>query len=146
MFNLAIDWELFRDLNPVRKVKFLKEFNTGTPVVSPDEEERLLRNAAPYVQDLIRFALSTGLRTGEIFTLRWSAVDFEKNILNVFAPKTQKIRAVPINSDARKVLEAWALGRKNEFVFYNLETGKPFVDLKSGFGRACRKAECTKNS
>jgi hypothetical protein len=22
MFNLAIDWELFRDLNPVRKVKF----------------------------------------------------------------------------------------------------------------------------
>jgi len=140
MFNLAIDWELFRDLNPVRKVKFFKEFNTGTPVVSPDEEERLLRNAAPYVQDLIRFALSTGLRTGEIFTLRWSAVDFEKNILNVFAPKTQKIRAVPINSDARKVLEAWALGRKNEFVFYNLETGKPFVDLKSGFGRACRKA------
>ncbi len=140
MFNLAIDWELFRDLNPVRKVKFFKEFNTGTPVVSPDEEERLLRNAAPYVQDLIRFALSTGLRTGEIFTLRWSAVDFEKDILNVFAPKTQKIRAVPINSDARKVLEAWALGRKNEFVFYNLETGKPFVDPKSGFGRGCRKA------
>jgi len=67
-------------------------------------------------------------------------VDFEKNILNVFAPKTQKTRAVPINSDARKVLEFWALGRKNEFVFYNFETGKPFVDLKSGFGLACRKA------
>jgi site-specific recombinase XerD len=40
---------------------------------------------------------------------------------------------------ARKV-EAWALGRKSEFVFYNFETGKPLVDLKSGFGRACRKA------
>ena len=140
MFNLAIDWELFRDLNPVRKVKFFRELNTGTRVVSPEEEESLLRNAAPYIQDLIRFALNTGLRTGEIFILRWSNVDFEKNILNVFAPKTQKTRAVPINSDARKVLEFWALGRKNEFVFYNFETGKPFVDLKSGFGLACRKA------
>lgn len=106
MFNLAIDWELFRDLNPVRKVKFFKEFNTGTRVVNPEEEEKLLRNAAPYLQDLIRFALNTGLRTGEIFILRWSNVDFEKNILNVFAPKTQKTRGVPINSGARKVLEA----------------------------------------
>jgi integrase len=108
MFNLAIDWELFRDLNPVHKVKFFKEFNTGTLVLSPQEEESLLRNAAPYILDLIRFALNTGLRTGEIFILRWSNVDFEKNILNVFAPKTQKTRAVPINSDARKVLEFWA--------------------------------------
>src|SRR6266852_8686509 len=54
MFNLAIDWELFRDLNPVRKVKFFKELNTGTRVLSPEEEESLLRNAAPYIQDLIR--------------------------------------------------------------------------------------------
>jgi len=32
------------------------------------------------------------------------------------------------------------LGRKNAFVFYNHETGGPFVDLKAGFGLACRKA------
>jgi integrase len=140
MFNLAIDWELFRDINPVRKVKFFRELNTGARVLSAEEEERLLRNAAPYLQDLIRFDLNTGLRSGEIFILNWSNVDFEKNILNVFAPKTQKTRVVPINSDARKVLEAWALGRKNEFVFYNFETGKPFVDLKTGFAQACKKA------
>jgi len=58
----------------------------------------------------------------------------------VFAPKTQKTQGVPINSGARKVLEAWALGRKSEFVFYNYETGKPFVDLKTGFAQPCRKA------
>jgi len=143
MFNLAIDWELFRDLNPVRKVKFFRELNTGTRVVSPEEEERLIRNAAPFLQDVIRFALNTGLRTGEIFILSWSNVDFERNILNVFAPKTQKTRVIPINANTRKVLEAWALGRKNEFVFYNFQTGKPFVDLKAGFALACRKAGIT---
>ena len=47
---------------------------------------------------------------------------------------------VPINSEARKVLEYWALGKRNESVFYNPETGQPFVDLKAGFALACRKA------
>lgn len=143
MFNLAIDWELFRDLNPVRKVKFFKELNTGTRVLRPEEDGMLFRNAAPYLQDLIRFDLNTGLRRGELFTLKWSDVKLEENILNVFAPKTQKTRAVPINSDARRVLDAWALGRKSEFVFYNYETGKPFVDLKAGLALACRKAGIT---
>lgn len=31
------------------------------------------------------------------------------------------------------------MGRKNEFVFYNHETGKPFVDLDAGLALACRK-------
>ncbi|MGI0083837.1 MAG: tyrosine-type recombinase/integrase [Nitrososphaerales archaeon] len=140
MFNLAIEWDLYLGLNPFRKVKFFREFNTGLRVLNPEEEEALLGNAAPYLQDLIRFALNTGLRVGEIFSLRWANVDWEKNILNVFAPKTQKIRAIPINADARKVLDCWALGKRSEFVFYNPESGKPFVDLKNGFVRACRKA------
>jgi site-specific recombinase XerD len=32
------------------------------------------------------------------------------------------------------------MGRKNEFVFYNHETGKPFVDLDTGLAQACEKA------
>jgi integrase len=90
MFNLAIDWDLFREVNPMRKVKFFKEFNTGVRVVSPDEEGKLLRNAAPYIQDVIRFALNTGLRTGEIFTLRWSNVDFEKTFLQSLRPRHKR--------------------------------------------------------
>ena len=140
MFNLAISWDLFLDLNPFRKVKFFREVNLGFRTVSLEEEEKLLRNASPYIQDIIRFGLNTGLRIGEIFGLLWAHVDLEKNILNVFAPKTQKSRAVPINTQTRKVLEYWALGRRNEFVFYNPETGMPFVDLKGGFGLACRKS------
>jgi site-specific recombinase XerD len=65
----------------------------------------------------------------------------EKNLLNVFARKTHKIRCVPLNSEARQILDSWAAGRKNEFVFYNHETGKPFVDLDAGLALACRKAE-----
>ena len=140
MFNLAINWDLFLNVNPVRKVKFFREFNTGLRVLSSEEEKSLIQNASPYLQDLIRFAVNTGLRIGEIFSLRWSNVDLKKGLLTIFSPKTEKLREVPINLETRKVLEASWLGKKNEVVFYNPETGKPFVDLKAGFGLACSKA------
>ena len=105
-----------------------------------EEEKRFLASATPYIQDIAVFALNTGLRIGEILSLTWESVDLENNLLSVFAHKTNKIRGVPINTGARRVLEYWALGRKSEFVFYNHETGNPFVDLKAGFELACRKA------
>jgi integrase len=140
MLNLAIDWDLYLGSNPVRKVKFFQEINTGFRVLSKEEEKKFLANATQYIQDIALFGLNTGLRIGEIRSLKWESVDLEKNLLTVFAEKTHKIRPVPINSEARRVLEFWTLGRKNEFVFYNHETGKPFVDLKAGFALACRKA------
>jgi len=140
MFNLAITWDLYSGLNPVRRVKFFREFNNRLRVLSPEEEGKLIHNAIPYLQDLIRFALNTGLRTGEIFSLRWSHVDLPRGILSVFASKTQTIREIPINAEAREVLEAWKLNKKNEVVFYNPQTGKPFVDLKNGFILACEKS------
>lgn len=140
MFNLAIAWDSFLGLNPVRKVKFFREIANRLRVLSPEEEKKLLQNAIPYLQDLIRFALNTGLRTGEIFSLRWSHIDLQRGILAVFASKTQTIREIPINSETRKVLEAWKLNKKNECVFYNPQTGKPFVDLKTGFNLACEKS------
>src|ERR1700674_766566 len=89
-------------------------------------------------------AVSCGLWSSThraVSSLKWESVDLEKNLLTVFAEKTHKIRPVPINSEARRVLEFWTLGRKTEFVFYNHETGKPFVDLKTGLALACRKTE-----
>jgi len=140
MFNLAIDWDLFPGPNPVRKVKFFQEITRGNRILSLEEERRLLSFATPYIQDIVIFALNTGLRIGEILSLTWESVDLEKNLLTVFAPKTQKTREIPINAKARGILDFWALGRKNEFVFYNHETGKPFVDLDTGLALACKKA------
>jgi hypothetical protein len=40
---------LTTSIKPVRKVKFFKELNIDTRVLSPAEEEELLRNAAPFL-------------------------------------------------------------------------------------------------
>jgi integrase len=140
MFHLAMDWDLYLSSNPVRKVKFFQEMNIGFRILTEEEERKLLEQATPYIQDIVTFDLNTGLRIGEILSLRWEGVDLEKGLLSIFAHKTHKIRTVPLNSDARRVLDAWAMGRKNEFIFYNHVTGKPFVDLGAGLALACRKA------
>ena len=90
MFNLAITWDLFLSANPVRKVKFFREFDIGLRVVSSEEERNLLQNASPYLQDLIRFALNTGLRIGETSSLRWFERGFEERYSDCLCAKDRK--------------------------------------------------------
>jgi integrase len=140
LFNLASVWDLFNGKNPVCRVRFFREDNIKLRTLSSDEERRLLSNAAPYLQDLICFALHTGMRVGEIFSLSWRDIDFAQGIISVRAQKTDTIRKIPINNVTRRILDFWSLGRRSEFVFYNPDTGKPFCDLKAGFKLACKKA------
>ena len=72
--------------------------------------------------------------------MRWSDVDMEKNVLNILAQKTGKMRTIPLNSSGLKVLGAWSLNRKNDLVFYNHGTSEKFVDLKADSSLACKKA------
>jgi len=141
MFNLAIDWDLYTGSNPLRKVKYFQEINTGFRVLKPDEETRLQRSATLAIQDIVLYALNTGSRIGEIFSLRWQDVDLDQSMINSFSHKTQKIRIVTVNAEVRRILEFWKLGRKNEYVFYNQKTGERFVDLDAGLELACKKAE-----
>ncbi|SRR6266704_1478247 len=92
----------------------------------------------PIFRTLPCLPLNTGLRIGGILALKWESVKLENGLLSVFAANTHKTRPVPINSEARRVWNL-AVGRKNEFVSYNRETGKPFVDLTAGFALACRR-------
>jgi integrase len=73
-------------------VKFFQEINRGNRVLSLEEESKLLASATPYIQDIVVFALNTGLRIGEILSLTWKSVDLEKNLLTVFAQKTVRHR------------------------------------------------------
>jgi integrase len=143
MFNLALAWDLYPKANPLRKVKFFREDNVPLRTLSIEEEERFMRSASPYIQDIARFALNTGMRIGEVFNLRWDRVDLEQGIITVLATKTGKIRKVPINEVSERILQYWNLGRRNEHVFYNHETGAPLCDLKAGFLQACKKAGIT---
>jgi len=140
MFNLAEHWKLFFGRNPVRGVKFLQEDNVQIRSLSEAEEEKLLQCCSPYLQDLVTFAINTGLRLGEILNLRWEEVDLENAAIKILVRKNRRMLEIPLNDTALAVVNGWCGLRKCENVFYNPETGGPWKDLWLGLKKACRKA------
>jgi integrase len=140
MFNLAERWSLHRGSNPVRLVKFLREDNLKFQTLSEEEERALLAQCPPYLQDMIVFAINTGLRSGEIFNLKWEDIDLERRRLKVIVRKTRRPLELPLNEGALGVLEAWYGMKRGPFVFFNQETGDRFKDVKLGLKNACKRA------
>jgi integrase len=140
MLNLAERWSLRQGANPVKLVKFLAEDNLKFQTLSDADEKAILACSPAYLQDMIVFALNTGLRSGDIFKLAWEEVDLEQRQLNFLVQKTQKLLPIPINDAAYAVLTAWHSMKKGPYVFYNQMTGDRFRDLKTGFKAACKQA------
>ncbi len=140
MFNMAERWGFHHGKNPVRLVKFLREDNLQSQTLSEQEEQRLLAQCPAYLQDMIVFAINTGLRSGEIFNLKWEEVDLERGRLNVMVRKTRRSLELPLNEAARSVLEAWHGMKRGPYVFFNLATGDRFKDLKLGLKNALKRA------
>jgi len=140
LFNMADQWQLYFGRNPVKGVKFLQEDNLQIRCLSDAEEERLLNHCSPYLQDLVTFAINTGLRLGEILSLKWQEVDLESQTIKMLVQKNRRMLEIPLNAAAFAVVNGWYGLRKCQNVFYNPETGAPWKDLWLGLNKACRKA------
>ena len=103
-FNLAVrEWEWCRE-NPVSKVSMEQENNQRDRWLSVEEEPRLLQGCAPWLHDLVTFALHTGMRMGEILELTWRGVDFNRRTVMVVRSKNGERRTIPLNETVLSVL------------------------------------------
>ncbi len=104
-FNLARrEWEWCND-NPVCRVSMEQEHNTRDRWLTVDEETRLFHAAAPWLQELMRFALHTGMRQGEILGLTWAGVDLFRRTVTVFKSKNGERRTIPLNQTVLELLK-----------------------------------------
>jgi integrase len=140
LYNLADAWGFYFGKNPVKGVRFLAENNEMFRVLSEEEEARLLPYCSPYLQDLVMFAINTGLRLGEILNLKWREVELENATIKILVKKNRRMLDMPVNENALRILKGWHGIRKTEYVFYNPETGGQWKDLWLGLKKACRKA------
>jgi site-specific recombinase XerD len=100
------------------RVRKLEENHDVGRALSPQEEGRLLTEAAgddspnrnPVLCPFLCIALSTGMRSGEIKSLRWSAIALDNSMMTVGRAKTTAGtgRQIPLNADLVKVLEEHA--------------------------------------
>jgi len=82
---------------------------------------------------------------GEIFRLKWSDINFERQEFRLW---TQKRRGgnwegawLPMNQDLEKVLrDLWKKRTQDEWVFLSPRTGTRFVDRYDMFRRICDRA------
>lgn len=93
------------------KVQMPKFDNKKTEDLTPEELGRLLNaideeKGNPHVAKMLKVALLTGLRRGEIFRLRWDDIAFEKGFVHLHDTKGGKSHAIPLNPSAREVLKS----------------------------------------
>jgi len=140
MFFVAERWGQHQGTNPVRLVKFLPENNLRFSTLSENEEQRLLLASPPYLRELILFAISTGLRTSDIFNLQWTEVDIEQQRLKKFVKKSDKPLSLPLNDTAFQIIVAREGSKHGPHVFYNPMTGDKFKDVKGALLAAVKRA------
>ncbi|EIO5099434.1 site-specific integrase [Vibrio parahaemolyticus] len=137
-FNRAVEWE-FIDSHNLRSVKLIKQDNTRIRYLSKEEEQRLLdgiqdRNQSvresdktkaqlefvDFFEPLVITAMNTGMRKGELLTLKWEHVSFPNRYLTIRSEnaKSKKTRTIPLNDTVLNLFERWrAQNPDTDFVF-----------------------------
>lgn len=121
LFNLCIEMGLCRS-NPALKIKLFKADVRRTRYLTEEEEGRLISHATPALVPIIKFALHTGMRKGEILNLTWGEVDLTNKVVLLPAAKTKARRAryIPLNQPALDALAAGGFNPdRNALVFAN---------------------------
>ena len=132
--------------NPVSGLKFFSE-PIRTRYLSDKELQSLEKMMKPEDWVLVAFAIETGLRRGEQFTLKWSQVSFETSNLTIPLPKGGKTRHVPLSDKAKSILGGMDSFLKSSWVFPSpddhLKHRSPVCFIARSFKPALRKAGIT---
>ena len=142
MITKAVDWDMASEdtLRRIRKVKNLAESNKRTRFLNVNECQRLIECCATHLKPIVITALNTGMRRGEILTLKWEQIDLLHGYITLVDTKSGEGREVPINDTMREMLKAMPHSIESVYVFTD-RNGKPYKYLTHSFATAMRKAE-----
>jgi integrase len=106
-------------VNPIPMVKKPQMPQGRNRILSEEELSRLyaaltprVKNANHWMLPLVKFALETAMRRGEILGLRWEYVDVQKRIAFIPLTKNGESRTVPLSSGAIELLMALPIDLK----------------------------------
>lgn len=142
MFTKAVEWDMVEEetLKRIRRVKLLPENNRRLRYLSKEECQRLIDNCNGNTKPIVITALNTGMRKGEILSLKWDNVDLKHGFILLDITKNGERREIPINETLRGVLQGIPRRLDVPYVFYDNTTGKPYKDIKRSFNTALRRA------
>ena len=134
MFNKGVKWGLVAE-NPCEGVSKLREAPPRDRFLTPEEVEALLSAACDSLLPIIKIALHTGMRHGEMLNLEWRDVDFVNRLVKVRESKSGKSRSIPMDQTLFDVLGELPSRSEKAFVL----TQRTHVN--QSFRRALAKAK-----
>jgi len=109
----------------------VKVDNCTTEDLTPGQLKSLLKaiseSTVIEAANIMRMALFTGMRRGELFKLQWTDIDFDRGFINIRTPKGGVSQKIPLNEQAREVLKSHPQTAANVFVRGD---GNPFTDIR----------------
>ena len=109
----------------------VKVDNRTTEDLTQDQLRSLLKAISESTDieaaNIMRMALFTGMRRGELFKLQWNDIDFDRGFITIrHDPKGGVSQKIPLNAQARDVLKNHPATADHVFTRCD---GKPFMDI-----------------
>lgn len=134
------------------KIELPKVDNEKTEDLSPEQLKKLMEAIEAdedwQAKGIMKMALFTGMRKGEIFRLEWPDINFERSVIRIRGPKGGKDQTIPLNAAAREVLEGLprpAEDAPNEDyelpLIFPGKGGRPHHDIKRAVERIRKRAD-----
>jgi integrase len=92
---------------------------------------------------MVILSLNTGLRRGEIYSLKWENVDLKLAVLTIEGSyaKSGKTRHIPLNTEALHVLKTWRSQTDGHDLVFPNKNGYRFDNLKKSWTRIISQAK-----
>lgn len=109
-FDIAMrEWGIPLRENPLEKLKKLKVSNARNRRLESEEWEAIKIavkvNRNPFIMPLVRLAIETAMRRGELIAMQWQHIDLEARTVFIPVTKNGHARTIPLTSEAVKVLK-----------------------------------------
>lgn len=120
-FNTAVRWKLIERTPFDIQLVHVPE-TQPTYLSKPDFQKLISEIEEGWLKEVIIFAVSTGLRRGELINLQWKNVDLQRKLLTIesnptFHTKSGRLRVIPLNENAYYLLVRKQSKDTSEYIF-----------------------------
>ena len=137
LFEIARkEWGMEGLTNPVKAIRMPSPPAGRDRRLGPGELEKLLESSSEELSQVIRFALETAMRRGELAGMTWEMVDLKKRTVTLPDTKNGQKRIVPLSAEAVAILKDRLSTRQIDGEVWNIRLDA----ITQDFARACRNA------